>query len=167
MAGWPHGMFTFLGSLSMLMKDWRSHKPLCAVNCYVTFNSGEVTQTFLCSYHELLCDLRFSFMWGHTNLFIPIPSIVMWPSILFHVRSPKPFYANTVNCYVTFDSHSCEVTQLFVPIQSIAMWPSNLVKVKLYQGIYISKSKPIGNLTQIVLLTNYLHSQNRGLRMKS
>jgi len=116
-----------------------------------------LTQTFSCWYHQLLCDLQFSFMWSHTNLFALIPSI------LIHVRSHKPLFANNVNCYVTFDSHSREVTQLFVPIQSIAMWPSNLfVEVKLYQGIYISK-QPIGNLTQIVLLTNYFHPQNKGL----
>jgi hypothetical protein len=54
---------------------------------------------------KIVSDLQFSFMWGHTNLFVPIPSIVMWPSILIHVRSHKPFCDHMVNCYVTFKSH--------------------------------------------------------------
>jgi hypothetical protein len=66
----------------------------------------DITQTILCQYPpSIVSDLQFSFMWGHTNLFVPIPSIVMWPSILIHVRSHKPFCAHMVNCYVTFKSH--------------------------------------------------------------
>jgi hypothetical protein len=121
----------------------RSHKHLCAINCYVNFNSHEVTQTFLCWYHQLLHDLQFSFMWGHTNLFMPITSIVMWPLILIHVRS---------------HNFLCPSSQLLCDLQILSR--SNFTKA------YSRVSKPIGNLTQIVLLTNYLHSQDKGLRMK-